>query len=106
VKGKSRAEVLVKVDRPFRRLKLVISAGPLATEVEARVAGRSQSISLSAGQSHELQFALPPGYHYEGRAFVWVASISTSSGFVPLFTETGSDDPRFLGVKVKPMIVP
>ena len=105
MKGESRAEFLVKTDRPFRRLKLVISAGPMPTEVEARVAGRSQTISLSPGQSHELQFALPPGYPYEARAFVWVASISTSTGFVPLFTE-GSDDPRFLGVRVKPMVVP
>ena len=106
VKGESRAEFLVKTDREFRRVKLVISAGPLPTEVEARVAGRSQSITLSPGQSHELQFALPPGYYYEGRAYVWVASISSSSGFVPLFTEAGSDDPRFLGVRVKPMVVP
>ena len=105
MKGESRAEFLVKTDRAFRRLKLMISGGPLPTEVVARVAGRSQTISLSPGQSHELQFALPPGYHYEGRAYVWVASISSSSGFVPLFTE-GNDDPRFLGVKVKPMVVP
>ena len=106
VKGESRAEFLVKTDRAFRRLKLLISGGQLPTEVTARVAGRSQTISLSPGQSHELQFALPPGYHYEGRAYVWVASISSSSGFVPLFTEAGSDDPRFLGVNVKPMVVP
>jgi len=36
--------------------------------------------------------------------FVWTASISSSAGFVPLFTE-GSTDTRFLGVRVRPMLV-
>jgi hypothetical protein len=36
--------------------------------------------------------------------FVWTASISSSAGFVPLFT-AGTDDIRFLGVHVKPMLV-
>jgi hypothetical protein len=34
-----------------------------------------------------------------------VASISSSSGFVPLFLGNGNNDPRFLGVRVKPMLV-
>ena len=105
VKGASRAEFLVKTDRPFRRLKLILSAGSVATDVEARVGRRSQRVLLGAGQSHELQFALPPGYPYDARAYVWVVSVSSSSGFVPMFVQR-SDDNRYLGVNVKPMVVP
>jgi hypothetical protein len=36
--------------------------------------------------------------------FVWNASVSSSAGFVPLFTE-GGDDTRFLGVRVRPRLV-
>jgi hypothetical protein len=36
--------------------------------------------------------------------WVWTASISSSSGFVPMLTE-GSTDTRFLGVRVRPRLV-
>ena len=36
--------------------------------------------------------------------WVWTASISSSNGFVPMLTE-GSDDTRFLGVRVRPRLV-
>jgi hypothetical protein len=36
--------------------------------------------------------------------FVWNASVSSSAGFTPLFHE-GGDDTRFLGVRVRPMLV-
>jgi hypothetical protein len=35
---------------------------------------------------------------------VWVVSVSSNSGFVPVFEE-GSTDTRYLGVRVKPMLV-
>jgi hypothetical protein len=36
--------------------------------------------------------------------YVWMASISSSAGFVPLFT-AASTDTRFLGVRVRPLLV-
>jgi hypothetical protein len=105
VEGESKAEFLIKTDRPFRRIALTLTAGPVATRVDARVAGRSQQVALVAGASHRILFDLGPGYPYEARAFVWVASVSSSNGFVPLFYEP-SDDARYLGVRVKPIIIP
>ena len=49
-------------------------------------------------------FSLGDGYPYQGR-WVWTASVSSSDGFVPLFYEL-SEDARYLGVRVKPMVVP
>jgi hypothetical protein len=104
VKGASRAEFLVKGDKAFRRLVMILSAGPVPTRVTARVAGRSQSLALGAGESQQVYFSLGDGYPYQGR-WVWTASVSSSDGFVPLFYEP-SEDARYLGVRVKPMVVP
>jgi hypothetical protein len=102
VKGESCAEFLIKVDREMKRLVLNVTAGPVPTEVVAEVSGRSQHLSLPAGGKQQLVFTLGPGYPYEGR-WVWTASVSSSTGFVPMFHET-STDTRFLGVRVKPTL--
>ncbi len=52
---------------------------------------------------------MPPGFPYlktdDGKPrFVWMASVSSSSGFVPAFAAGGTDT-RFLGVRVRPMLV-
>jgi glycosyl transferase family 87 len=102
VKGRSRVEILIKADRPMKRLVLILSGAAVRTTVAARVEGRSQEITLQPGESQRLVFALGQGYPYEGR-WIWRASLSSSDGFVPLFMG-GGDDPRFLGVNVKPMV--
>jgi len=102
VKGESRAEFLIKTDRPMKRLILNLSLGPLDTTVNASVDGRSQEVAVRDAQ--QISFTLPPGFWYQARAYVWVVSISSSTGFVPIFH--GADkDTRFLGVRVKPMLV-
>ena len=102
VKGESRAEFLIKTDRPMKRLLLNLSPGPLDTTVKASVDGRSQEVVVRDAQ--QISFTLPPGFWYQARAYVWVVSISSSTGFVPIFH--GADkDTRFLGVRVKPMLV-
>ncbi len=104
VRGESRAEFLIKTDRPMKRLVLMLKAGPVATTVKASVGGRSQEAALSPGDSQQVTFALDPGFWYQARAFVWVVSISSSDGFVPIFH--GQDtDTRFLGVSVRPTLV-
>ena len=110
VKGESRAEFLIKTDRPMKRLTLTMSAGPLPSTVRARLGGREQVLVIPAGDSRQITFAMEPGFPYMGTPdrlprFVWVASISSSSGFVPLFLDDGGSDTRFLGVRVKPMLV-
>lgn len=113
VKGQSKAEFLIKyapaspdaVDpaRPLKQLVLTLSPGPLDTVVRATVNGRSRDINLS--ESQHLTFTLDRGFWYQARAYVWVVSVSSSTGFVPIFS--GADhDTRYLGVRVKPTLVP
>ncbi len=104
VKGESRAQFLIKTDRPMRRLVLTLAAGPLPARVEATLSGRTQEVVLGPGGSQQLSFNMPEGFPYQGRWPVWLASVSSSSGFVPVFEE-GSTDTRYLGVRVKPMLV-
>ena len=105
VKGDSRAEFLVKTDRPMRRLVLTLTAGAVATNVTASVAGRTQHLSLQAGGSQQVFFALGEGFPYQGQWPVWTASVSSSAGFVPALSEPQSTDTRYLGVRVKPTLV-
>lgn len=110
VKGESRAEFLIKTDRPMRRLTLTISTGALPATVRTKVGDREpQELVIPAEDSRQITFALGSGFPYMGTPdrlprFVWVASVSSSSGFVPLFNG-GSSDARFLGVRVKPTLV-
>jgi hypothetical protein len=109
VKGESRADFLIKTDRPMRQLVVRLAAGDAATVATVDFEGRSQEVSLTPGQTHQIAFSMGAGFPYmkteDGKPrFVWRASISSSSGFVPLFT-AGSKDTRFLGVRVRPLLV-
>ncbi len=108
-KGESRAEFLVKTDRPMKRIIFHLSAGAVATRVRVNLEGRSQDVDLAAGETRQIIFALEDGFPYmdkdDGKPrFVWNASVSSSAGFVPLFVG-GGDDTRFLGVRVRPRLV-
>jgi hypothetical protein len=106
IRGESRAEFLVKTDRPCHRFQVVLSAGPIAATATVNVAGRKQIVQLQPGSSQQLSFNLPPGFPYkkdrDTPAMVWVVSISSSSGFTP--APSPANDTRYLGVLVKPMI--
>ena len=105
VKGETRAEFLIKTDRPMKRLVLTLSAGAVDTDVNATVAGRNQHVRLAAGASQQLFFALGEGFPYQGQWPVWKASVSSSAGFVPALAEEHATDTRYLGVRVKPVLV-
>lgn len=109
VKGESRADFLVKTDRPMKQLVLSLYAGDAATTVSAEFAGRSQEVEIPAGAGRQLIFSVRRGFPYmkigDGKPrYVWLASISSSAGFVPAFT-TGTDDIRFLGARVRPRLI-
>jgi hypothetical protein len=105
-RGRSRAEFLVKTDRPCRRFQVVLSAGPVATTATVNVEGRKQTVQLAPGSSQQLSFNLPPGFPYkkdrEKPAMVWVVSISSTAGFTP--APSPANDTRYLGVLVRPMV--
>jgi hypothetical protein len=103
-RGESRAEFLIKTDRAMKRAVFTLTAGPVATDVKISVDGRSQRVHLGRDASQQVTFALGPGFLYQGTWPVWRASVSSSTGFTPVFH--GSDDTRYLGVRVKPVLVP
>jgi len=109
VRGESRAEFLIKTDRPMKRLVLTLSAGLHPVTVRARVGGREQELVVAAEDSRDIAFALERGFPYVGTEdrlprWVWVVSVSSDTGFVPIF-QGNSTDARFLGVRVKPTLV-
>lgn len=105
VKGRSRAEFLVKTDKPIRRAALTLTSGPVATDVAVSLGGRSEQVHLGAGESQQVTIALGPGFPYQ-RRLVWVGAISSSTGFSPIFHDAASTDSRYLGVRVRPILVP
>jgi len=110
VRGDALAELLIKTDRPFRRLQLTLTAGPVPTEATVEVGGRTQVVTLEPGGSHQLTFELGPGFPYKKDrvepAYVWSVSIASRHGFTPVLFDPASDDNRYLGVRVRPVIVP
>ena len=118
VKGESRADFLMKTVpvpqpdgsiRPARRLTLTLSAGPLPVTVKASVGGRDQEIVVPAEDTRQITFALDRSFTYMDKddnkpRFVWSGSISADSGFVPALNG-GSTDIRFLGVRVRPLLI-
>jgi hypothetical protein len=110
IRGESRAEMLIKTDQPFRRLQLTLLAGPVPATGTVRFRGRSHPFSLAAGTSQQLQLELGPGFPYKMDrvlpAYIWQLAISAGRGFVPQLLDAASPDVRYLGVNVKPVIIP
>lgn len=103
-RGKARAEFLIKTDRPMKRAVFALTAGPVATDVKISVDGRVQRVRIAGGDTQQVTFTLGPGFLYQGAWPVWRVSVSSSSGFTPVFY--GGEDTRYLGVRVKPVLVP
>lgn len=108
IRGESTAQVLIKTDRPYSRMRLTFSAGPVATTARVRVNGRTTTVPLAAGQSSTVVLSLGPGFPYkhdrETPAYTWIMELSSSEGFAPAVVEEGSIDRRYLGVRVTPII--
>ncbi|MEO8070162.1 MAG: hypothetical protein ABI652_02075, partial [Acidobacteriota bacterium] len=110
VRGESRAEFLIKTDRPYARASFALSAGGAATTVEVTLNGRTRTVRLEPNTSTDVRMPLGPGFLYKVEPdqppkYVWVASIASSAGFTPPPTAAVVDT-RYLGVRVKPTIYP
>jgi hypothetical protein len=107
-RGGSRAEFIVKTDRPMRRAMFTLTTGPVAADVTVTIAGHSQGIHMDPNQTRQVDIAMPPGTRFEKevQALVWLASVSCDSGFTPIFYDPQSSDSRYLGVRVHPVLEP
>jgi hypothetical protein len=107
-RGDSHAELLVRTNNPESRIEFHLSADDVAVRAYLALEGERASVSLAPWQRGVVQFALPPGFRFKDKeshvSYIWHLSITTEGGFVPL-ERSGLPDSRFLGVRVKPLIV-
>ena len=109
IRGRSTAQLLIKTDKPYSRMQVRVTAGPVASSSTIALGGRAVDLDVGPGQSAITQIDLGPGFPYkENRdtpAYIWVMSVSSTSGFVPKMFDPVSADVRYLGVRVEPLIV-
>lgn len=120
VKGESSADILlrarigteaavagVEVSRSLRieKLTAILETGPKQNRVVISTGGERRVIDMAPSSQQTVELAMPHGmpYKYDPRFptnYVYFVTISSSSGFVPMF-ENGANDSRFLGVMVR-----
>jgi hypothetical protein len=120
VRGESSADILLRARiRPeadaageamspslrIEKLTAILETGPKANRVVISTGGERRLIDMAAGTQQTVELAMPHGmpYKYDPRFptnYVYMVTISSSSGFVPMF-ENGANDSRFLGVMVR-----
>jgi hypothetical protein len=116
VRGESRAEMILRSPARPRadggwdslRLQAVViefRAGDVPTKVVASSGWNRSSLDLPAGGTASVRLPVSPALPYRAipgqpTNFVYRLNISSSGGFVPLFT-SGARDSRFLGVMTR-----
>jgi mRNA-degrading endonuclease RelE of RelBE toxin-antitoxin system len=85
------------------RLVFTFDAGPVPNRVRLNVGGERREAQMAAEATTVLTLPLGDGVPYQGSR-VWLVSISSETGFTPMFTGGGGDS-RFLGVRATPEIV-
>jgi hypothetical protein len=120
VRGESTAQILLRAPiapesekagvRPatslhISKLTAVLQTGPKPSRVVINTGGERRVVDMPAGAQQSVELAMPRGmpYKYDPRYptnYIYMVSISSSSGFVPMF-ENGANDSRFLGVMVQ-----
>lgn len=120
VRGESSADILlrarikteadaagVELSRTLRieKLTAILETGPKPNRVVINTGGERRIVDMAPSSQQTIELAMPHGipYKYDPRFptnYVYMVSISSSSGFVPMF-ENGTPDSRFLGVMVR-----
>jgi hypothetical protein len=120
VKGESSADILIRAriqpeanaagveiarSLHVQKLTAILETGPKPNRVVISTGGDRQVVDMAPGSQQTIELAMPHGmpYKYDPRFptnYVYLVTISSSSGFVPMF-ETGAPDSRFLGVMVR-----
>jgi hypothetical protein len=119
VKGGARADVMLRapvvtevrgeeeVVRPLLlpRVEITLESGPMPNRVTVRTGAETQVIDLPANDARTLTVAMDSGLPYKAfpelpTNYVYLISIASESGFVPMF-HLGGGDSRYLGVYVR-----
>jgi len=120
VKGKSTADILLRAPiapetqaagvqeaRSLRidKLTIILETGPRPNRVTIDTGSERRVVDMAAGSQQTFDVAMSHGVPYKYHPdlptnYVYMLSISSSTGFVPMF-ENGAADSRFLGVMVR-----
>ena len=120
VKGESTADILLRAPiapeaqaagvqeaRSLRieKLTVILETGPRPNRVTVDAGTGPRVVEMAASSQQIFEVAMPRGVPYKYHPdyptnYVYSLSISSASGFVPMF-ESGSSDSRFLGVMVR-----
>jgi hypothetical protein len=87
------------------KLTAILETGPKADRIVISTGGDRRIVDMAPSSQQTIELAMPHGmpYKYDPRFptnYVYLISISSSTGFVPMF-ENGANDSRFLGVMVR-----
>ena len=122
VRGRSRADIIVRArarlrtdgtQEPLRvkRLDLEIGTTEVGNRVTVETAAEKVEVRLGRYRSQVVSVKVPRGFPYRPGAgptnYVYMMSISCTTGFVPRLTSNGRDN-RFLGalIKITPVYEP
>jgi hypothetical protein len=120
VKGESTADILLRApiapesqaagvrEAPSLRidkLTVILQSGPKPNRVTIDTGAGERVIDMAPSSQQTFELEMPAGVPYKyhpdfGTNYVYIVSITSSTGFVPMF-ENGSSDSRHLGVMVR-----
>jgi len=116
VKGKSRAEVILRapvvdagggqfVTKAIRTLGVEVRNGALPDRVTVSTGAETRTLDMKPSEVVSLQLAVENGVPYhrieQPTSFLYVFSITTTSGFTPFLDSPEANDSRFLGALVR-----
>jgi len=87
LRGGQRAEVILRALEPVRRIQVTVTGGPVGDDVAITAGGRTQRVSMAAGESVTVSFDTGPGFAWYD-TFVQVLHFRSTRGGPP-----GSSDP-------------
>jgi hypothetical protein len=116
VKGKQKTEVILRAPVEAAGNRLFVTKAITSLGIEIQNGGRPDRVTVSTGRESRtlvmqpaevvrLTLAVEDGvpYHRQEQptSFVYVVSITTTSGFVPFLEAPGASDSRFLGARIR-----
>ena len=106
-RGDSRADLVIKADKPIRKATFMIAAGPVPTDVTLRLGSKRYDVHVEPHGTQQIVASMPEGLIYEKEVegvHLWYVTITTRGGFTPIFYDPNATDARYLGVRIKPML--
>ena len=99
---------MFKADARVRKAAFVIAAGAVPVDVTIRLGRKRYDVHVDAAGVEQVTASMPSGLTYEKEVegvALWHVRITTRGGFTPIFYDPAAGDARYLGARIKPMLV-